>query len=121
MLIRAEVLEEVGLFDETYIAYFEDADLCLRARQAGWLTVGAARAEVQHAGSKSANRRFLQQMFLRGRNWVRFFMCYSPDRALLAWWLFGWRLPHLAWSTLFTLVVRTLRPGDQPLKLWSPD
>ncbi len=38
MLARREVLQQVGLFDERYFAYCEEADLALRAAAAGWET-----------------------------------------------------------------------------------
>jgi hypothetical protein len=38
MLVRRRVLAEVGLFDERYFAYCEEADLALRAKAAGWET-----------------------------------------------------------------------------------
>ena len=38
MLARRQLLEEVGLFDERYFAYCEEADLALRAGAAGWET-----------------------------------------------------------------------------------
>lgn len=111
MLIRAAALRQVGLFDESLVAYFEDADLCLRARRQGWQTVTALRAAVYHAGSKTANRVFWQQMWLRGRNWWRVFWRYAPAaaRPALFCWLWGVRLPHLAWSALVTAVVRRLQ------------
>jgi len=36
MLLRRDCVEEIGLFDERYFAYCEEADLGLRARDAGW-------------------------------------------------------------------------------------
>lgn len=36
MLLRRACLEDVGLFDERYFAYCEEADLGARARKAGW-------------------------------------------------------------------------------------
>ncbi len=36
MLIRADVFENVGLFDEGYFLYFEEVDFCHRAAKAGW-------------------------------------------------------------------------------------
>ena len=38
MLARRQLLDEVGLFDERYFAYCEEADLALRALAAGWET-----------------------------------------------------------------------------------
>lgn len=38
MLARRQLLEEVGLFDERYFAYCEEADLALRAAAQGWET-----------------------------------------------------------------------------------
>jgi GT2 family glycosyltransferase len=38
MLVRRQLLDEVGLFDERYFAYCEEADLALRAADAGWET-----------------------------------------------------------------------------------
>ena len=45
MLVRAEVLDQVGLLDERFFGYFEESELCLRATRAGW-RVGAVRAAV---------------------------------------------------------------------------
>ena len=36
LVIRREVLEDIGLPDEGFSAHYGDADYCLRARQAGW-------------------------------------------------------------------------------------
>lgn len=36
LVIRQELVEEVGLFDEGFRDHYADADLCLRARRAGW-------------------------------------------------------------------------------------
>ena len=36
MIVRREALESVSPLDERFFLYFEDADLCRRAREAGW-------------------------------------------------------------------------------------
>lgn len=36
LVIRREVMEEIGSLDEGFTAHYGDADYCLRARQAGW-------------------------------------------------------------------------------------
>lgn len=49
MLLRREMLEQVGMFDPAYFpAYVEDADLCLRARRAGWRLLYVPAARVWH-------------------------------------------------------------------------
>ncbi len=53
MMIRREVLEDVGLFDETFFLYFEETDLCRRARAAGWPTWYVVESRVAHAGHAS--------------------------------------------------------------------
>lgn len=123
MLIRAATLRQVGGFDERFTAYFEDADLCLRARAAApaWQTATALRAVVVHTGSQAANRRFAQQMWLRGRNWLWCFWRHAPpaDRPRLLLWMLGYRLPRFVWIALLTLVARTLRPLGRPIRLWG--
>ncbi len=36
MIVRRQVLEDIGLMDEGYFLYFEEVDFCRRAHQAGW-------------------------------------------------------------------------------------
>jgi GT2 family glycosyltransferase len=47
-LARLDALQAVGFFDEGFFLYEEDADLCLRLRQAGWHIVYTPEAEVVH-------------------------------------------------------------------------
>jgi N-acetylglucosaminyl-diphospho-decaprenol L-rhamnosyltransferase len=53
MLLRTTMLEEIGLFDETFFLYFEETDLCRRARNAGWPVVYVRDSQVAHVGSAS--------------------------------------------------------------------
>ena len=53
MMMRASVLDEIGLFDESFFLYFEETDLCLRAAKAGWPTVYVRDSAVEHIGSVS--------------------------------------------------------------------
>lgn len=36
ILLRGDMIDDIGLMDEGYFLYFEDAEYCLRARRAGW-------------------------------------------------------------------------------------
>lgn len=62
MLARRECLAAIGLFDERYFAYCEEAELAIRAKAAGW-QVGVVRgAEVRNTdvGSRAAVVDYLQ-------------------------------------------------------------
>jgi GT2 family glycosyltransferase len=48
MILRRAMLERVGLLDEGLYTYFDDVDLCLRARRAGWETWYAPESKVVH-------------------------------------------------------------------------
>lgn len=48
MLVRREVVEGVGGFDEGYFLYFEETDLCARVGAAGWRVLLVPDAEVLH-------------------------------------------------------------------------
>lgn len=53
MMLRREVFEAIGLFDETFFLYFEETDLCRRARLAGWPCYYVVESKVAHIGSVS--------------------------------------------------------------------
>ncbi len=53
LMMRRSVLDEIGLFDETFFLYFEETDLCLRAARAGHETHYVRSSEVAHIGSVS--------------------------------------------------------------------
>jgi len=71
-LFRREVFDTIGLLDESFGAYFEDSDLCFRARLAGFRAALAAEAVAYHIGSASQG----------GRTWWRSAQC-CRNHALL--------------------------------------
>jgi GT2 family glycosyltransferase len=69
---KKEMLDEVGLLDDSFFAYGEDVDLGLRARWAGWTCWYVPRAVVYHkysatTGTYSPRKAFLAE---RNRTWV---------------------------------------------------
>jgi GT2 family glycosyltransferase len=54
MLIRRETFDQVGGFDERFFLYWEDADFCKRAADAGWSTWYAPAAEVVHRTARTS-------------------------------------------------------------------
>jgi len=57
MLIRGEVMEQVGLLDERYFMYAEDLDFCYRAKKQGWQVWYNADVTVLHYKGESSRQR----------------------------------------------------------------
>ena len=55
--VRRVVLEKIGLMDERFFMYFEDADLCRRSRAAGWPVYYVPQIEVLHLTGASSRSR----------------------------------------------------------------
>jgi GT2 family glycosyltransferase len=64
LILRSEVLDQIGLFDDEYFIYSEEVDLCFRVRQAGWRLYWVPQALVVHYGGQSTQQ-VAAEMFLR--------------------------------------------------------
>jgi N-acetylglucosaminyl-diphospho-decaprenol L-rhamnosyltransferase len=53
LILRRTMLEQIGLLDEGLYTYFDDIDICLRARRAGWQTWYVPESKVVHLGGAS--------------------------------------------------------------------
>ena len=86
MVVRREVIETIGYLDELFFAYQEDADYCLRARNAGWQVYYFPEAQITHYGGQGGSR-------------------VQPKRSILAWHksYFLYYRKHFASDYLFLL------------------
>jgi GT2 family glycosyltransferase len=88
VLVRREVVESIGLLDESYFMYTEDADWSLRARRAGYSIQYEPRARIWHRLSVSAGGHLswykMQNKFISN---LRFFSRYA---AWYQWLVFPW-------------------------------
>jgi GT2 family glycosyltransferase len=50
ILVRREVIEQVGGLDERFFYYWEETDWCRRAAEAGWVILLAPQAQLWHKG-----------------------------------------------------------------------
>jgi GT2 family glycosyltransferase len=54
MLIKIEVIKKIGLFDDNFFLYYEDADFCMRAKNKGFKIYYIPEAVVYHENAKSS-------------------------------------------------------------------
>jgi len=73
MIVRREVIAQVGLMDEDFFMYGEDIDWPYRIRQAGWRIVYVADAKVLHYGGQSTRRQPLRMTLEALRSQHHFF------------------------------------------------
>jgi GT2 family glycosyltransferase len=56
LMVRAEVIEEIGYLDEAFFCYGEETDWCRRCSEAGWRLQFAPVGEITHFGSGSTRK-----------------------------------------------------------------
>lgn len=89
-LVRRDVFEALGGFDERFFVYFEEVDFSYRARQAGWHSVYLADVQAFHAGGGTSNQVKARRLF------------YSLRSRLL------YSFKHFSWIGAFEVLVATL-------------
>lgn len=111
MLCRAEVFRQVGLMDEQYFVYYDDADFLWRMRAAGkWLQV-VPQALVLHKVSSSTGGDFTPfSIYYANRNRIYFLRKHLGGLQRLA-------------ATLYLLATRAVQapmlPKPSAMKLWQ--
>jgi hypothetical protein len=100
LLARAALIEEIEGWSEIYDYYYEDVDLCLRARRLGWEVVHEPRAIVRHALSSTAGTGSDFQLLRTWRNRILLLAVHWPVGLLLrlAPALAVWELKNFVWS-----------------------
>ena len=63
MMVRREAIEQVGMLDERFFMYWEDADWCRRMWEKGWKVVYYPKAPVVHHVGASSEHRVLRSTY----------------------------------------------------------
>lgn len=88
MLIRHELIKEIGYLDDLFFAYQEDADFCRRARQAGWGVYYFPEAQIIHYGGMGGSR---VQPYRSIFEWHKsYYLYYRKHLAKDYFFLFNW-------------------------------
>lgn len=77
LFIKRDVFERIGLLDECFFLYYEDADFCCRAKKAGFRLLVAPDALVQHKEKSQENPKKIYYLVYSG---LLFFQKHTP------WW-----------------------------------
>jgi hypothetical protein len=80
LLLRREMLDELGGFDPGFRLYGEDIDLCYRAAKAGWKRWYVPQAVVSHAHAAVTDERFLSRRTLWHWRGILRFVRKHPER-----------------------------------------
>lgn len=94
VMLKASMIDAVGTMDENYFLYFEDADYCLRARNAGWQIRHVPEAVMVHFRGGSGPVKAFQ------RERKRLPPYYYASRSRFFWHRYGVLGPlgaNLAW------------------------
>ncbi len=82
LLLRREMLDELGGFDERFRLYGEDIDLCYRAAKAGWERWYVPQAVVEHRWDALTDRKLLTRRTLWHWRSIARFVRKHPERLL---------------------------------------
>jgi len=100
-MYRKVVFEEIGLFDEDFFAYADDAEIGIRARLAGWKCVYVPKAILYHKNSGSTGQYSPFKAFYVERNRFWITLKYFPLPLLLFTPFFTiWRFAFQAYGAL---------------------
>ena len=94
-ILRPEALAKVGVFDPAFFLYYEEVDLCLRVKQAGYLVCYWPDVVVVHLGGESSRQlktlafasKAAQVVLWRMRSTLLYYRKHHGSQALGAKWL----------------------------------
>lgn len=92
LLISRKALEEVGLLDEQFFMYWEDADFAFRLKRAGWKLAVAEKSLIWHKETAAVGKKSPRLDTYFNTSAVRFFRKHAPIPVVSVWSGIGLRL-----------------------------
>jgi GT2 family glycosyltransferase len=80
MMVKKEVIEQVGMLDEKYFMYGEDIDWCYRIKKAGWKIVYYPKAKIIHYKGSSSKKKRWKTIYEFHRAMYLFFNDHYKDK-----------------------------------------
>lgn len=84
MLLNSQMLRQVGILDPKYYLYYEETDLSLRSRRAGWELWYVPTSTVWHANAQATGVGSQLVDYYTTRNRILFGMRWAPLRSKIA-------------------------------------
>ncbi len=78
LLIKRKVIEQIGLLDDNYFLYYEDADYCLRAREKGFRLKMVTNTSFMHELSASSKKLGIKKIRHLASSHLRFCKRHLP-------------------------------------------
>jgi GT2 family glycosyltransferase len=115
LLIRKDLIADVGMLDDRFFMYYEDTDLAWRARLRGWQVLYAGQATVRHihCGTSGKWSPFFVYHVERNRL-AMLFKNGTPGQVSKAWIVYA---AFVAKNTLEGMLGALARRGDWRLRL----
>ena len=88
MMVKKDVFNEIGLFDDENLIYGDDADFSWRARCAGFKMLTATQAKMWHKISLTMGLEKPRTRYLRTRNTIAFYRKYTSGLKMIIMFLF---------------------------------
>jgi len=90
MLVRRDLIEQIGGLDERFWAYCEDVDLCWRAWQAGYKVLFCPNALITHKVGRSSDQRLVPSLIQHHKSmWLFYLKNYRHRYPLVLFPLIG--------------------------------
>jgi GT2 family glycosyltransferase len=106
MLLARPVIEDIGMFDESFGIFFNDVDFCQRLHRAGYTNYYCADAVIEHYGGGSVSKRKPKMVWLSHGSMFRYFLKVEKNRrSSMIIRLFRFPLPYLAGLLLMLAAV----------------
>ena len=110
MLVRKDLIEEVGMLNPLYLSYWEDVDWCMRARKRGYLSLLAAKAKVWHKVTSSDPAKKKPYYLTRNKFWFVRENASSGQYLFYVLYFFAFDMwIHFGWF-LYNKEIRSLGP-----------
>jgi GT2 family glycosyltransferase len=103
LLVKKEVVKEVGLLDSRFFTYWEETDFCTRAKKAGYKCIYCWQAKIWHKISSSSKDNVLPHYY-GTRNMFWFMQKHATKRQYVSFLLYfaGYQF----WFAIASLIIK---------------